>query len=225
MIDAGSSQIVNTSSGDGSRAGARPRYGVEGRGQLLHRVAPPQPRVRGTALRASVFYPSGGLLRTGLFTAARNRPEHLQRQGAGTGRVSMTFDQLKDMLAKGGRDVTEADLDELGDFVVAESAARRYIIGRNLDASRPAAPAGVPSAVDRSPRTTACPPLRRSRPRRTLRSVWLGRAGTTQGWGSASPQARCRQPSNSARLGGGSTPLHPSPPDRRARRCVATSCA
>ena len=86
-----------------------------------------------TALRASVFYPSGGLLRTGLFTASRNRPDHLQRQGAGTGRVSMTFDQMKDMLAKGGRDVTEADLDELGDFVVDETAARRYIIARNLD--------------------------------------------------------------------------------------------
>jgi hypothetical protein len=44
----------------------------------------------------------------------------------------MTFDQLKDMLAKGGSDVTEADLDELGDFVVDETAARRFIIGRGL---------------------------------------------------------------------------------------------
>jgi hypothetical protein len=44
----------------------------------------------------------------------------------------MTFDQLKEMLAKGGRDVTEADLDELGDFVVAGTAARRYIIARDL---------------------------------------------------------------------------------------------
>jgi len=45
----------------------------------------------------------------------------------------MTFDQMKDMLAKGGRDVTEADLDELGDFVVGETAARRFIIARDLD--------------------------------------------------------------------------------------------
>jgi hypothetical protein len=45
----------------------------------------------------------------------------------------MTFDQLKDVLAKAGRDVTEADLDELGDFVVDETAARRYIIARDLD--------------------------------------------------------------------------------------------
>ena len=53
----------------------------------------------GTAVRASVFYPSGGLMDTGLYTAARNRPEHLQRVGAGTGRASMTFEQLKERVA------------------------------------------------------------------------------------------------------------------------------
>ena len=55
------------------------------------------------------------------------------RQGDATGRKSMTFDQMKDMLEKAGRDVTEADLDELGDFVVDETAARRFIIARDLD--------------------------------------------------------------------------------------------
>jgi hypothetical protein len=39
---------------------------------------------------------------------------------------------MKEMLAKGGRDVTEADLDELGDFVVDGTAARRFIIARDL---------------------------------------------------------------------------------------------
>ena len=56
----------------------------------------------GTALRASVFYPSGGLLRTGLFTAARNRPEHLPATGRGHRPTSMTFDQLKDDAGEGG---------------------------------------------------------------------------------------------------------------------------
>ncbi len=87
----------------------------------------------GTNLRASVFYPSGGLLRTGLFTASRNRPDELARQGEGTGRTSMTFDQMKSWLEGAGHDVTEADLDELGDFVVDQVSQRRYIIGRNLD--------------------------------------------------------------------------------------------
>ena len=137
MIEGGEpGQIINTSSGDGGFAPvpiasvyAASKAAVSCFTEALHHNLISE----ATALRASVFYPSGGLLRTGLFTASRNRPDHLQRQGAGTGRVSMTFDEMKEMLAKGGRDVTEADLDELGAFVVDETAARRYIIARNLD--------------------------------------------------------------------------------------------
>lgn len=136
MIEGGEpGQIVNTSSGDGGFAPvpaasvyAASKAAVSCFTEALHHNLVSE----GTALRASVFYPSGGLLRTGLFTASRNRPEHLQRQGPGTGRTSMTFDQLKDTLAKAGRNVAEADLDELGDFVVDQTAARRFIIARGL---------------------------------------------------------------------------------------------
>ena len=89
-----------------------------------------------TALRASVFYPSGGLLDTGLYSAARNRPEHLQRQGAGTGRGSMSFDELVARVAKAtGKDPAVADLDELAEFVVEGVRKRRFIIARDLDAT------------------------------------------------------------------------------------------
>jgi NAD(P)-dependent dehydrogenase (short-subunit alcohol dehydrogenase family) len=129
-------QVVNTSSGDGGFAPvpmasvyAASKAAVSCFTESLHHNLVSE----GTALRASVFYPSGGLLRTGLFTAARNRPAHLARRGQATGRKSMTFDEMKAMLAKAGRDVTEADLDDLGDFAVTEAAARRYIIARDLD--------------------------------------------------------------------------------------------
>jgi NAD(P)-dependent dehydrogenase (short-subunit alcohol dehydrogenase family) len=129
-------QVVNTSSGDGGFAPvpmasvyAASKAAVSCFTESLHHNLVSE----GTALRASVFYPSGGLLRTGLFTAARNRPAHLARRGQATGRKSMTFDEMKAMLAKAGRDVTEADLDALGDFAVTEAAARRYIIARDLD--------------------------------------------------------------------------------------------
>lgn len=136
MIEGGEpGQVINTSSGDGGFAPvpiasvyAASKAAVSCFTEALHHNLVSE----GTALRASVFYPSGGLLRTGLFTASRNRPDHLQRQGEATGRTSMSFDQMKDMLTKAGRDVTEADLDELGDFVVAETAARRFIIARDL---------------------------------------------------------------------------------------------
>jgi NAD(P)-dependent dehydrogenase (short-subunit alcohol dehydrogenase family) len=128
-------QVVNTSSGDGGFAPvpmasvyAASKAAVSCFTESLHHNLVSE----GTALRASVFYPSGGLLRTGLYTASRNRPEHLARRGESTGRRSMTFDEMKAMLARAGRDVTEADLDELGDFAVTEAAARRFIIARDL---------------------------------------------------------------------------------------------
>ena len=137
MIEGGEpGQVVNTSSGDGGFAPV-PMASVYAASKaavscftesLHHNLVSEQ-----TKLRASVFYPSGGLLRTGLFTAGRNRPPELARKGPGTGRKSMTFDEMKAMLAKGGKDVAEADLDELGEFAVTEAAARRYLIGRDLD--------------------------------------------------------------------------------------------
>lgn len=137
MISAGEvGQIINTSSGDGGFAPvptasvyAASKAAVSCFTEALHHNLVSE----GTRLRASVFYPSGGLLRTGLFTASRNRPVQLARVGQATGRKSMTFDEMKTMLAKAGRDVREADLDALGDFVVAETAARRFIISMALD--------------------------------------------------------------------------------------------
>lgn len=136
MIESGEpGQIVNTSSGDGGFAPvptasvyAASKAAVSCFTEALHHNLVSEE----TNLRASVFYPSGGLLRTGLFTATRNRPEHLQRVGEATGRKSMTFDEMKAMLEKGGREVKEADLDALGDFVVEETSQRRYIITTDL---------------------------------------------------------------------------------------------
>ena len=90
----------------------------------------------GTNLRASVFYPSGGLMNTGLFNAQRNRPEHLQRVGAATGRGSLTFDELKTLVAEmRGSEPEVADLDELGEFVLDGVQERRYVIARDLDST------------------------------------------------------------------------------------------
>jgi len=89
-----------------------------------------------TQVRASVFYPSGGLMDTGLYTAARNRPTELERTGEGTGRASMTFDQLKERVAQAtGKEPPVADLPELGRFAVAGAAQRDFLIAKELGAS------------------------------------------------------------------------------------------
>ena len=136
MIEGGHpGQVVNTSSGDGGFAPvptasvyAASKAAVSCFTEALHHNLESE----GTQLRASVFYPSGGLQRTGLFTAQRNRPEHLQRVGEGTGRKSMTFDEMKALLERSGRDVKEADLDAQGDMVVNNTVARTYIITNDL---------------------------------------------------------------------------------------------
>lgn len=128
-------QVVNTSSGDGGFAPV-PRASVYASSKaavscfteaLHHELVNEQ-----TALRASVFYPSGGLLPTGLFNAGRNRPPELARTRGGTGRASMTFEEMKNRLTSSGRQVTVADLDELGAFVVGCVRERRYIIARDI---------------------------------------------------------------------------------------------
>lgn len=139
MIEGGEpGHITNTSSGDGGFAPV-PTASVYAASKaavscfseaLQHQLIREE-----TALRASVFYPSGGLMNTGLFTAQRNRPEELQRVRGGTGRKSMTFDELKTMLENAGREVEVADLDELGRFVIDGVRERRYIIAHNLDAT------------------------------------------------------------------------------------------
>ena len=130
-------QVVNTSSGDGGFAPvptasvyAASKAAVSCFTEALHHNLVSE----GTNLRASVFYPSGGLLDTGLFTASRNRPEHLQRVGEGTGRKSMTFEEMKAMITEArGEEPPVADLDELGEFVVDCVQERRYIIAKDLD--------------------------------------------------------------------------------------------
>jgi|TARA_Y100000294_G_scaffold28635_3_gene24167 NAD(P)-dependent dehydrogenase (short-subunit alcohol dehydrogenase family) len=137
MIESGQpGHVVNTSSGDGGFAPvpmasvyASSKAAVSCFTEALNH----QLLVEAEGMGASVFYPSGGLMNTGLFTAQRNRPDHLQRVRGGTGRAGMTFDELKTLLEKAGRDVKVADLDELGRFVVDSVSERRYIIARDLD--------------------------------------------------------------------------------------------
>ena len=137
MIESGEpGHIVNTSSGDGGFAPV-PMAGVYASSkaavscftEALHH----QLLDETDTMAASVFYPSGGLMNTGLFSSQRNRPDDLQRVRGGTGRASMTFDQMKEMLEKAGRDVKVADLDELGHFVVDGIRDRTYLLGRDLD--------------------------------------------------------------------------------------------
>jgi NAD(P)-dependent dehydrogenase (short-subunit alcohol dehydrogenase family) len=130
--------VVNTSSGDGGIAPV-PYASVYAASKaaiscyteaLAHQLAD-----NGTNLRAAVFYPSGGLLDTGLWTAQRNRPSELARQHEHTPGPVVTFEQFRERLAAAGMNADLADLNELGRFVVAEIKKGSYVIGHKLDES------------------------------------------------------------------------------------------
>ena len=97
----------------------------------------------GTELRAAVFYPSGGLLDTGLWTAQRNRPDALQRTRPRPPAPGTTFEEFKAQLEAAGRPVEVMDLRELGRFCVQGVKRGDFIIGHGLDEARDhAAPPG-----------------------------------------------------------------------------------
>lgn len=130
--------IVNTSSGDGGIAPV-PYASVYASSKaavscfteaLAHQLA-----ATGSRVRAAIFYPSGGLLETGLWTAQRNRPTDLQRVRPREAAPGTTFAEFKAALSAAGRSVETVDLLELGRFVLDGIKAGRFIIAHGLDES------------------------------------------------------------------------------------------
>ncbi len=86
-----------------------------------------------TNLRACIFYPSGGLLETGLWEAQRNRPAELARTRPRPPAPGTTFAEFKAALAAAGRSTETVDLRELGRFAVNGVKEGRFVISHDLD--------------------------------------------------------------------------------------------
>ena len=128
--------VVNTSSGDGGFAPV-PFASVYASSKaavscfteaLAHQLVD-----SGSNVRAAVFYPSGGLLDTGLWTAQRNRPSELAREKEHARGPVVTFAEFRERLAAAGKNADIMDLRELGRFVLGEIMRGRYVIGHDLD--------------------------------------------------------------------------------------------
>jgi NAD(P)-dependent dehydrogenase (short-subunit alcohol dehydrogenase family) len=106
--------IVNTSSGDGGIS-PLPYQSVYASSKaavsILTECLGAQLETEGTKLRASLFYPSGGLLETGIWTTARNRPSDLAREVEAA--PAPTIDDFKQAAKKAGMELRFQDLDEL----------------------------------------------------------------------------------------------------------------
>jgi NAD(P)-dependent dehydrogenase (short-subunit alcohol dehydrogenase family) len=128
--------VVNTSSGDGGFAPvpfASVYASSKAAVSCFTEALAHQLMAEGAAVSAAVFYPSGGLLDTGLWTAGRNRPPELERLKPRPPAPATTFADFKAFLDAQGREVTLMDTYELGRFCVEGVKAGRFIIGHNMD--------------------------------------------------------------------------------------------
>jgi NAD(P)-dependent dehydrogenase (short-subunit alcohol dehydrogenase family) len=121
MIESGEpGHVVNTSSGDGGIA-PLPTASVYAASKAavttLTECLASQLETEGTNLRASIFYPSGGLLRTGLWESEKTRPPELARERPRT-TEPMTVAKLEAMAEQKGFDLPWQDLDELARIVI-----------------------------------------------------------------------------------------------------------
>jgi NAD(P)-dependent dehydrogenase (short-subunit alcohol dehydrogenase family) len=133
MLEAGTpAEVVATSSGDGGVAPV-PYASVYAASKaavscFIESVAH-QLRSHGGRVNAHVFYPGGGLLDTGLWTAARNRPAELERVHPRPPAPGTTFAEFRAQLESAGLPAQIVDLDWLGSTVLDHLDEGRYVLG------------------------------------------------------------------------------------------------
>jgi NAD(P)-dependent dehydrogenase (short-subunit alcohol dehydrogenase family) len=122
MIESGEEGFVmNTSSGDGgiSPLAQQVVYASSKAAiSIMTECLAAQLVGRGTKLRAAIFYPSGGMLATGIWTTKRNRPVELARTRAVSAEQETTFEAFMAGAKKAGFDLPVQDLDELAQFAL-----------------------------------------------------------------------------------------------------------
>jgi len=130
MIEGGEEgHVINTSSGDGGIS-PLPYQSVYASSKAavscLTECLAAQLESAGTRLRASIFYPSGGLLETGIWSTARNRPVELARERASA--PVPTIEEFKQAAKAAGMDLKFQDLDELAQVALAGIRDERFVI-------------------------------------------------------------------------------------------------
>ncbi len=122
-------RIINTSSGDGGIS-PLPYQSVYASSKaavsIITECLGAQLQSEATKLGASIFYPSGGMLDTGIWTTDRNRPEELAREKPGI--PSPTVEDFKKVMAEYGMEVEFQDLDELARYALDGIKAGRFIL-------------------------------------------------------------------------------------------------
>ncbi|HBZ49067.1 MAG: SDR family NAD(P)-dependent oxidoreductase [Proteobacteria bacterium] len=123
--------IMNTSSGDGgiSPLADQSVYASSKAGlSIMTECLNAQLVGQSTKLRACIFYPSGGILPTGIWTTKRNRPDELAREKPVPEGGEMTFDEFMSGMKEIGVDLPVQDLHELAEFALEGLRKRDFVI-------------------------------------------------------------------------------------------------
>ncbi len=123
--------VVNTSSGDGGISPLAEQCvyaSSKAAVSIVTECLAAQFQAQKLNLKAAILYPAGGLLKTGIWTTKRNRPDELARETPVPEGSETTFDQFMAGMKAAGMDFPVQDLDELaahcldgilaGDFVI-----------------------------------------------------------------------------------------------------------
>jgi len=108
--------VLNTSSGDGGIAPLAEQSvyaSSKAAISILTECLAAQLKAQETGLSAAIFYPSGGLLNTGIWTTRRNRPSDLARETPFPEGSELTFDEFMATMKKMGVELPVQDLDDL----------------------------------------------------------------------------------------------------------------
>lgn len=128
--------IINTSSGDGGIS-PLPYQSVYASSKAavstITECLGAQLESEGTKLRATLFYPSGGVLATGIWTTERNRPAELKRE-----KPSAPVPSIEDFKAaaeEAGYPMEFQDLDDLALYLLDGIKEKRFIAMINVEDS------------------------------------------------------------------------------------------
>ena len=130
MIESGvEGHVINTSSGDGG-VSPLPYQSVYASSKAavscITECLAAQLQTEETKLGASIFYPSGGLLDTGIWTTDRNRPTDLAREKPYD--PVPTVQDFQKAAAAAGMELPVMDLDELARFCLQGILDKRFVI-------------------------------------------------------------------------------------------------
>lgn len=137
MIESGEEGFVlNTSSGDGGispLAGQSVYASSKAAVSIMTECLQAQLLAENTNLRAAIFYPSGGVLKTGIWTTKRNRPKGLAREKPAPAGSEMTYEEFSQVMKEMGQELPEQDLDELAQFTLAGIRKGDFVIMINRE--------------------------------------------------------------------------------------------